>query len=193
MLDEVQRLLAASAAELDHPTADELLCAAYTRARLAWALDQPDRDWLPLVLTMTLAPVTLLRLCCEATGQDLPALSPVDILQAGGLRASTFEELAAAEARERAEARARWERRESRTGPNAWQARRRILRTSPPDRLALGLEMGGQQVGDAVKGVLCPECDRRSVWWWIDAQVAHRARCNSSSCGWSAPLHELGQ
>ena len=192
-MEDLERLLYASAAELDDPTAAELLCAAYTRARMAWALDRPDAEWLPLVLGVTVAPLTVLRLCCEATGQELPDLSPVDILRSRGLHAETFAELDAAERRERAAARARWKRRRPTTGPNAWQARRRILRTSPEDRLALGLSMDGRQVGGAIKGILCPACGRRSVWWWIDAKVAHRARCNSSSCGWSAPLHEVGQ
>ncbi len=190
-MDGLHDAIQTAASELDEPTAAQVLCAAYSRARIAWALDRPEGDWLPLVLAMALAPLTVVQLCCEVTGEPLPDLDPSQILRAAGMSARTFAELEQAEREARAAARARWKLRKPSTGPNAWQRRRRLLRTCPETRLAFGLSLDGREVGGAVKGLTCPDCGHRSAWFWVAPKTAHRARCNRSSCGWSAPLHEV--
>ena len=202
MDDGLRTAIYAAASELDEPTAAHVLCAAYGRARIAWALDQPEGDWLPLVLGMALAPLTVLRLCCVVTGEPLPDLDPSQILRAAGMSARTFAELEQAERDARAAARLRWRRTEEvfrlgrvemlrATHGNNWQRRRRLLRTCPETRIAFGLSLNGREVGGAVKGLTCPICGKRSAWFWIAPQRAHRARCNRASCGWSAPLIDL--
>ncbi len=202
-MEGLHEAIKTAAAELDKPTAAQVLCAAYSRARIAWALDRPEGEWLPLVLAMSLAPLTVVQLCCEVTGEPLPDLDPSQILRAAGMSARTFAELEQAEREARAAARSRWlrlgrsvdpclgrlRRQDGRDG--AWQRRRRLLRTCPETRLAFGLSLDGREVGGAVKGLTCPDCGERSAWFWIAPKRAHRARCNRASCGWSAPLHEV--
>lgn len=190
-MEGLQQAIWAAASELDEPTAAQVLAAAYTRARIAWALDRPEGEWLPLVLAMALAPLTVVALCCEVTGETPPDLDPAQILRAAGISARTFAEAEQAECEARAAARARWKERKTATGFNGWQQRRRLLRTCPETRLAFGLSLDGRQVGEAVKGLTCPDCGQRSAWFWVAPERAHRARCNRASCGWSAPLYEV--
>jgi len=190
-VDGLRTAIHAAASEMDEPTAAQVLCTAYGRARIAWALDQPEGDWLPLVLGMALAPLTVLRLCCEVTGEPMPEIDPLQILRNAGMSARTLAELERAERKARAAARARWALRKASTGNGAWQRRRRLLRTCPETRLSFGLALDGREVGEAVKGLTCPDCGERSAWFWTAPHRAHLARCNRSSCGWSAPLINL--
>ena len=190
-MDGLREALEDAAAELDQPTAAQLLCVAYSRARIAWALDRPDGEWLPLVLGMALAPVALVAMCCDLTGEPVPDIDPSQMLRAAGMSSRTFADMEQAEREARAVARARWKLRKASTGNGAWQRRRRLLRTCPESRLAFGLSLDGREVGGAVKGLTCPDCGQRSAWFWVAPQRAYRARCNRSSCGWSAPLHEV--
>lgn len=71
-------------------------------------------------------------------------------------------------------------------------ARRDALRHDPTARQALGEQLRGRIVGDKVRKVRCPGCGRHSVWWLVDPEKAHTARCNhEESCGWYGQLWEL--
>jgi len=192
VLGLLREAIKASAAELCEPSASAVLCAAYGQARVAWAHDRPEAEWLPMVLGMSMDPSAVMALCCEVAGVPVvPDLDPSKMLRAAGMSSRTFAELEHAEREDREAARERWRLRRASTGNGAWQRRRRLLRTCPESRLAFGLSLDGREVGGAVKGLTCPDCGHRTAWFWVAPQRAHRARCNRDSCGWSAPLHEV--
>lgn len=70
----------------------------------------------------------------------------------------------------------------------------RRLRTDPGTRARLGEARGGKLSGEgsgaSVKGVVCPQCHRPSVWWPVYPRcTAGNARCaHLNSCGWWGPL-----
>ena len=77
--------------------------------------------------------------------------------------------------------------------PANTSARDEALNRDPVKREQLGLSMGGQSNGKTISKVLCPECNRRSLWWFIDVQGMLRARCNhQNSCGANLWLDQLG-
>ena len=67
----------------------------------------------------------------------------------------------------------------------AGRARGDELKHDPGARAALGLALGGRVTGGYVKGVPCPACGRRSVWWLVEAAEKYSAQCaHESSCRW---------
>lgn len=186
------------AAYTRHPKADpsaiELLQAVYTKARLDWAHDRPIWTWVPLVTALSIDPVAVYAFCQSLTGEAVTGDDPWPLLRARGVGSYTFEDIALRLENERTAAVRRWQAQSRRpmTNGNRRQARRRILRNSGPARAELGLQLGGRVVGHAVKGVACPSCGKRSLWWWVQPRRAHLARCNRSSCGALVQLADLG-
>lgn len=79
-------------------------------------------------------------------------------------------------------------------------ARRRAqsdaLRSDPDARrraaLALGGVVAGEGPGEAARGICCPQCGDRSVWWPIVPRTTPQAMCHHrNSCGWHAWLDTL--
>lgn len=61
-------------------------------------------------------------------------------------------------------------------------------------REAAGTMAGGRRTGASIRGVMCPSCGRRSVWWylnpeghtWSGAACKHR-----ESCGWAGGIRQI--
>ncbi len=67
---------------------------------------------------------------------------------------------------------------------------------TPAERQSIAVSKGGRITGDIVRGIVCPNCNRRSVWFYIDpsshAIPMYSARCNhKNSCNWYGKLTEL--
>ena len=72
----------------------------------------------------------------------------------------------------------------------------RLLMEDPDARYRLGIAIGGRAQGKQIKGILCPNCGRRSVYYYIDPRVNRdkSARCNHrNSCQFWATVYELGR
>ena len=72
----------------------------------------------------------------------------------------------------------------------------RLLMEDPDARYRLGIAMGGRSQGRQIKGILCPNCNRRSVYYYVDpnANKDKSARCNHrNSCQFWATVYELGR
>jgi len=70
--------------------------------------------------------------------------------------------------------------------------RQRRYRLDPGTRERLGVELGGRNTGEAIRGVPCPGCGRPDVWWLIRPDKKSTASCNhTGSCGWYGSLYEL--
>lgn len=69
---------------------------------------------------------------------------------------------------------------------------RRKLSEDPAARKALGRALGGAVGADLVRGVRCPKCNRRDVWFPVHPDKKRTAECNHrNSCGWFGGLAEL--
>jgi hypothetical protein len=78
------------------------------------------------------------------------------------------------------------------------RGRARLLGTDPALRRAYGEELGGtvadRSSGAIVRGVTCPECGRRSLWWAVDPVRIASAMCeHRGSCGAVIPLWRLNE
>ena len=65
------------------------------------------------------------------------------------------------------------------------EAKRRI-KTDPKTRMEIGEKVGGKVVesSNVVRGIYCPGCGRKKVWFWIDGQTRKTAKCShENSCG----------
>lgn len=101
----------------------------------------------------------------------------------------TPEEVAAEDAQRKRED---YERRRSEGKVPNNQARGEELKHSAGARLALGLALGGRQVGGKIKGVVCPACGRKSVWWPLEPYGTPQGMCeHMNSCGWTGWLDLL--
>ena len=73
--------------------------------------------------------------------------------------------------------------------------RRQRVEMDAGQREALALSLGGRRTGESVRGVTCPSCAKRSVWWFVDpvgrtwtgAACAHR-----QTCGWAGGFATFG-
>lgn len=70
------------------------------------------------------------------------------------------------------------------------------LKVDPVARRALAESLGARLAGDGAhetaKGVICPQCGDRSVWWPIVPQAIPQAMCHHrKSCGWHGWLDAL--
>lgn len=69
---------------------------------------------------------------------------------------------------------------------------RRRLATEPEARQRAAAFLDANVRGRRADGVVCPQCGRPSVWFWLEPGRMGTARCNHrNSCGWYAPLDEL--
>ena len=87
-------------------------------------------------------------------------------------------------------------RRAGATPEAAARIRAEILRHDPDARRAAALDAGGRVVGagsaEVARGVPCPSCGRRSVWWPITPTGSPQALCqHRESCGWRGWLDVL--
>ncbi len=70
------------------------------------------------------------------------------------------------------------------------------LKTEPAARLALARELQGTIRGtpETASSILCPACNRRSVWFFIEPEGKTSASCNhQNSCGWWGSLYDLAR
>ncbi len=96
------------------------------------------------------------------------------------------------QAKEAARKRDEYQRRREAGGVPEGRARGDELKHDPGARLALGLALGGRQVGSKVKGVPCPSCGRPSVWWPLKPYGTPQGMCeHRGSCGWTGWLDTL--
>jgi hypothetical protein len=73
--------------------------------------------------------------------------------------------------------------------------RRQRVEMDAGQREALAVSLGGRRTGESVRGVTCPSCAERSVWWFVDpvgktwtgAACAHR-----KTCGWAGGFEIFG-
>ena len=72
-----------------------------------------------------------------------------------------------------------------------WEARQR-LRTNENARQTAANLLDARVAGDRAERIVCPRCDRRSVWFWITPGKMTGARCDHlGSCGWFGGLDTL--
>ena len=63
------------------------------------------------------------------------------------------------------------------------------LAQCPDMRARWAMEMGANVSDGVARDAGCPQCKRRSVWWWIDPSQRRSAACNhKNSCGWYGQL-----
>jgi hypothetical protein len=70
------------------------------------------------------------------------------------------------------------------------------LKTEPAARLGLARELQGTIRGmpETASSILCPACNRRSVWFFIEPEGKTSASCNhQNSCGWWGSLYDLAR
>jgi hypothetical protein len=76
-----------------------------------------------------------------------------------------------------------------------WEARceaRLRLNSDPEARRRAGAWLQGKIQGNRVEGVVCPQCGRASVWFWVEPGKMRTAACNHrNSCGWWGYLDGL--
>ena len=66
------------------------------------------------------------------------------------------------------------------------------LKTDPACRQRAAEYLDATIRGNRAEGVLCPRCERTSVWFWIEPGRMSIASCNHrNSCGWWGHLDEL--
>ena len=70
------------------------------------------------------------------------------------------------------------------------------LREQPAVRAAMARELGAKVSGEPPKasGVVCPRCEKKSIWFYIDVDRMTTARCNhQNSCGYWGSLYDLAR
>lgn len=73
-----------------------------------------------------------------------------------------------------------------------WERRRVDLAHDPDARARWAIERGGKTSGESAKGVPCPKCGDRSVWWPLRPEKMTGAACaHRNSCGWTGRLEDL--
>lgn len=69
---------------------------------------------------------------------------------------------------------------------------RRAMREDPEIRRHVAHRLGAELHGEYAKKAPCPNCSRRSVWFYIVAGKMAGAECaHRNSCGWQGSLEEL--
>ena len=64
-----------------------------------------------------------------------------------------------------------------------------IQTEDPAWRESVGLLAGGRRVSDRIRGITCPKCGRKEVWWLIRPDSWSGACCNRrNSCGWAGGI-----
>lgn len=121
------------------------------------------------------------RLCCAATLERVEPGDPwVRIRRARGVQTHA----------ERDRPKPRYKRVSYRTGRSSQEDR---LWSDPEYRRSYAAVVGGRVTGRAVRGITCPNCERKSVYYYVYSGKDRSARCNHrSSCGWYGALIELG-
>lgn len=71
---------------------------------------------------------------------------------------------------------------------------RRRLRNHREAREALADALGAKLSTHQARRIRCPDCSRRSVWYWLEPGSMSSARCgHSASCGWRGELLFLAE
>jgi hypothetical protein len=69
------------------------------------------------------------------------------------------------------------------------QARNQDHTLTDADRLAIANKLGARIDGQYAKGIICPQCQRRSLWF---SMVGYQAHCNHrNSCGFKTQIKHL--
>lgn len=67
----------------------------------------------------------------------------------------------------------------------------KAMETNPHSRQALAERLGARLNDGLARGISCPRCSRKEVWFPIERSGGW-AQCNhQNSCGWNGPLREL--
>lgn len=157
--------------------------------------EDPSGHYARFLAALVLAPALLQEVAEDVCGAPLRGHA-VEAIARHRRWAPTYAALRREE--EAARARRRAERAQRVTGRpmgerSLYWHRYRTLRSCPDARRDLALSLGGRVVegSSTARGVPCPACGRRSLWWYLAPRRQHRAHCNHGECAFSAPLHEL--
>ncbi len=72
------------------------------------------------------------------------------------------------------------------------RAARKRAKTDPRTRENIAHAIGASIRDGMARRIRCPQCNRQSVWYGIDAEQSTSARCNhANSCGWWGSVYDL--